>query len=90
MTAFRLPDWALCLGRRRTAPARRRAAPPPSWFGAGAEEAPATDAPAGAGWFESSAELRRGLAVIELDRPLQDVAETMRATVRPSSITASA
>ncbi len=90
MTAFRLPAWALSLKRRHAAPPRRRAAPTPSWFGTDAAEAGPGDAPSGAGWFESSAELRRGLAVIELDRPAQEVAETMRPTVRPSSITASA
>jgi hypothetical protein len=66
MTSIRLTAFALLLGRSRRDPPRRRA-PQPDWFGAPADEHDA-DAPGhGTGWFESSAELKRGLAVREAD-----------------------
>ncbi len=80
-------DLSTLIGRRKCAAPRRRLQSP-AWFG---PVAPAEDEPQGAGWFESSADLKRGLAVIE--GPLlatQGVWVTILSTAAPSSITASA
>lgn len=92
--------FAALLARPQPAPPRRRITDP-AWFGHGAGDAPADEGEAaGAGWFESSAELRRGLAVQEVSgfdafqracdalQARQDVAATTRPTTLPSSITA--
>ena len=99
MHTTRLTTFASLLSRPRLTPARRRR-PDPAWFdAAAASAAPDGDDAGGAGWFESSAELRRGLAVLEgttfdaFERAcdalrVQDVAATTRPTTAPSSITA--
>jgi hypothetical protein len=65
MTTVHLTAFDRLLGRRRREVPRRRAALP-SWFGP-PDAGPVDDDAAMrvAGWFESSAELRRGLAVVE-------------------------
>jgi len=100
MHATRLTVCASLLTRPSATPPRRRGRNP-AWFegaAAAAASALADDAP-GAGWFESSAELRRGLAVLEEASfdgwqracdalAAQGVAATTRPTSVPSSITA--
>lgn len=67
MTTFHLPDFGRLLGR--PAPTvRRRRTRPPEWFD-GQPKTVVDDGLDGFDWFASSAELRRGLDVIEGDAP---------------------
>ena len=67
MTTFQLPDLGRLLGR--PAPAvRRRRTRPPEWF-EGTPRTVVDDGCEGFDWFASSAELARGLLVIEDDGP---------------------
>lgn len=68
MTTFQLPDLGRLLGR--PAPVvRRRRTRPPEWFD-GQPRTAVDDGIEGFDWFASSAELARGLVVIESDGPL--------------------
>jgi hypothetical protein len=64
MSRIRLAAFSLLLGRRRREPPRRRL-PEPEWFDPPSAALPDEAPPLGSGWFESSADLRRGLAVHE-------------------------
>jgi hypothetical protein len=65
MTSFQLPDLGRLLGRPAHV-ARRRRTRPPEWFD-GKPRIAVDDGCEGFDWFASSAELARGLEVIEGD-----------------------